>query len=134
MLIAARDFFVRNLNKGTFLWKVLEFLQGMFFVKNYLFYYKWNFINSSTTTREINIEFISYCNLRCAFCSLDHEKPKIRITPELLDKFLKNLTDDKRFKKVEVIHLHNAGETLLHPEIGELLAIIKKYKDLNKKK
>ena len=117
MLIAARDFFVRNLNKGTFLWKVLEFLQGMFYVKNYLFYYKWNFIRSSTTTREINIEFISYCNLRCSFCSLDHEKPKVRITPELLDKFLKNLTDDKRFKKVEVIHLHNAGETLLHPEI-----------------
>lgn len=134
MLIAARDFFVRNLNKGTFLWKVLEFLQGMFFVKNYLFYYKWNFIRSSTTTREINIEFISYCNLRCAFCSLDHEKPKIRITPELLDKFLKNLTEDKRFKKVEVIHLHNAGETLLHPEIGELLGIIKKYKNLNYKK
>ncbi|MBE7441413.1 MAG: radical SAM protein [Flavobacteriales bacterium] len=134
MLIAARDFFVRNLNKGTFLWKVLEFLQGMFYVKNYLFYYKWNFIRSSTTTREINIEFISYCNLRCSFCSLDHEKPKVRITPELLDKFLKNLTDDKRFKKVEVIHLHNAGETLLHPEIGTLLEIIKKYKDLNHKK
>lgn len=133
MLIVVRDFFVRNLNKGTFLWKVLEFLQGLFFVKNYLFYYKWNFIKSATTTREINIEFTSYCNLRCAFCSLDHEKPKVRISPQLLDSFLNNLTSDKRFRKVEVIHLHNAGETLLHPEIGELLEIIKKYKDLNHK-
>lgn len=133
MLIAARDFFVRNLNKGTFLWKVLEFIQGMFFVKNYLFYYKWKLITSTTTTREINIEFISYCNLRCAFCSLDHEKPKVRMSPELLDKFLTDLTTDRRFSKVEVIHLHNAGETLLHPEVGMLLGIIKKHKDNTQK-
>lgn len=132
MLIGLRDFFVRKLKKGTFLWKVLEFLQGMFFVKNYLFYYKWKLIKAQTTIREINIEFTSYCNLRCAFCSLDHEKPKIRISPTLLDTFFSNLTSDKRFGKVEVIHLHNGGETLLHPEIAELLAIIKKYKDLVK--
>ncbi len=129
MLIRLRDFFVRNLKKGTFLWKILEFLQGMFYVKNYLFYYKWNLVKSSTTTREINIEFSSYCNLRCSFCSLDHEKPKVRIEPELLDKFFDNLISDQRFRKVEVIHLHNGGETLLHPEIGKLLEIIKKYKN-----
>jgi radical SAM protein with 4Fe4S-binding SPASM domain len=99
-----------------------------------LFYYKWNFIKSATTTREINIEFISYCNLRCSFCSLDHDKPKVKITSELLSKFLNDITSDKRFRKVEVIHLHNAGETLLHPEIGELLGIIKKYKDIVTKK
>lgn len=130
MLIQVRDFFVRKLKKGTFLWKVLEFLQGMFFVKNYLFYYKWKLIKSHTTIREINIEFTSYCNLRCTFCSLDHEKPKIRISPTLLEKFFTNLVSDKRFRKVEVIHLHNGGETLLHPEIAELLGIIKKHKDL----
>lgn len=132
MLIEVRDFFVRKLKKGTFLWKTLEFLQGMLFVKNYLFYYRWNIIKSSSTIREINIEFTSYCNLRCSFCSLDHEKPKVRISPELLEKYFSNLTSDKRFGKVEVIHLHNGGETLLHPEIAELLAIIKKYKDLAK--
>lgn len=131
MLIEVRDFFVRNLKKGTFLWKVLEVAQGLFFVKNYLFYYKWNFIKSSTTIREINIEFISYCNLRCSFCSLDHDKPKIRITPALLENFFSNLVKDKRFRKVEVIHLHNGGETLLHPEIGALLGIIKAYKDIS---
>ena len=134
MLITTRDFFVRNLKKGTFLWKVLEFLQGMLYVKNFLFYYKWNLFKNSSTIREVNIEFVSYCNLRCSFCSLDHEKPKERITPETLEKFLKNLVLDYHFKKVEVIHLHNGGETLLHPKTGELLYLIKKYKDLARSK
>lgn len=134
MLIATRDFFVRHLKKGTFLWKLLEFLQGILFVKNYLFYYKWNLIKNSTTTKEVNIEFVSYCNLRCSFCSLDHEKPKTRMTPAILENLMNNLVNDNRFKKVEVIHLHSGGETLLHPQLGELLAIIKKYKDLAKNK
>lgn len=134
MLIATRDFFVRNLNKGTFLWKVLEFVQGLFYAKNYLFYYQWNLLKNSTSTREVNIEFASFCNLRCAFCSLDHLKPKVKIEPEVLDKFLNDLTSDKRFRKVEVIHLHSGGETLLHNQVGELLNIIKKYKDSAKAK
>lgn len=134
MLIATRDYFVRHLKKGTFLWKLLEFMQGMLFVKNYLFYYKWNIIKNSTTTKEVNIEFVSYCNLRCSFCSLDHEKPKTRMTPAILENLMNNLVNDGRFRKVEVIHLHSGGETLLHPQIGELLAIIKKYKDLAKYK
>lgn len=133
MLIVVRDFLVRHLKKGTFLWKALEFLQGMFFVKNYLFHYRWN-ISKTATTKEVNIEFVSYCNLRCAFCSLNHEKPKVRMTLEILENFLKNLTTDKRFRKVEIIHLHNGGETLLHPQSGELLQVIKKYKDLAKQK
>jgi radical SAM protein with 4Fe4S-binding SPASM domain len=130
MLIGLRDFFVRNLKKGTFLWKVLEFFQGLFYVKNYLFYYKWKLIRKGSSIREVNIEFTSFCNLRCSFCSLDHEKPKVKMTPELLEKFFDNLVNDGRFKKVEVIHLHNGGETLLNPQIQELLGVIKKYKDI----
>lgn len=133
MLIATRDFFVRNLKKGTFLWKTLEFFQGILYAKNYLFYYKWKLYKSSTT-REVNIEFVSYCNLRCSFCSLDHIKPKERITSEILKKFLDNLVNDIRFRKVEVMHLHNGGETLLHPNTEELFNIIKQYKELAKKK
>ena len=134
MLIATRDYLVQHLKKGTFLWKVLEFVQGLLYAKNYLFYYKWTFLKKSSSIREINIEFASFCNLRCSFCSLDHLKPKVKIESEVLDKFLNNLTSDIRFRKVEVIHLHSGGETLLHNKIGELLAIIKKYKDINKSK
>lgn len=130
MIIGLRDFFVRNLKKGTFLWKVLEFFQGLFYVKDYLFYYKWKLIKKGSSIREVNIEFTSFCNLRCSFCSLDHEKPKVKMTPELLDKFFDNLVNDGRFNKVEVIHLHNGGETLLNPQIKELLGVIKKYKDI----
>lgn len=134
MIIEIREYLVQHLKKGTFLWKTLEFLQGMLYVKNYLFYYKWHWIKNSSSTRELNIEFSSFCNLRCAFCSLDHKKPKVNIEPELLDKFFHDLTADRRFRKVEVIHLHNGGETLLHNKIGELLGIIKKYKDIYKSK
>jgi len=130
MLIAVRDYFVKNLNKGTFLWKVLEFFQGMFYAKNYLFYYRWKLIKNNTTLREVNIEFTSFCNLRCSFCSLDHEKAKVKMSPELLEVFFHSMVNDSRFKKVEVIHLHNGGETLLNPQIKELLAVIKKYKDI----
>lgn len=51
------------------------------------------------------------------------------MSPELLDKFFDGLVNDGRFNKVEVIHLHNGGETLLNPHIKELLGVIKKYKD-----
>lgn len=130
MIITVRDYLVKHLNKGTFLWKVLEFVQGVFYAKNYLFYYNWNWIKSSTTLREVNIEFTSYCNLRCSFCSLDHEKPKVRMSPELLETFFNSMINDSRFNKVEVIHLHNGGETLLNPNIKELLAVISKYKKM----
>ncbi|MCT4666200.1 MAG: radical SAM protein [Flavobacteriales bacterium] len=116
------------------MWKILETIQGLLYAKNYLFYYKWGWIKNSTTTKEINIEFSSACNLRCAFCSLDHLKPKILLKPEVLEKFMKNLIEDHRFRGVEYIHLHNGGETLLHNQIGEMLGVLNKYKRLAKEK
>ena len=134
MLRALRQYFVNNLSRKSFLWKVLEFFQGLLYIKNYLFYYKWNLHKDKSSTREINIEFVSYCNLRCSFCSLDHDKPKVRMTEELLEKFLKNFVEDKRFHHIDVIHLHNAGETLLHPKVEALLELFGKYKAIAQSK
>ncbi|MBX7152600.1 SPASM domain-containing protein [bacterium] len=61
-------------------------------------------------------------------CSLDHDKPKQRMSPEILGKILDNLLTDRRFESIEVINLHNAGEALLHPEIIKMLQIISNYR------
>ncbi|MBL4668306.1 MAG: radical SAM protein [Flavobacteriales bacterium] len=82
--------------------------------------------------KEVNIEFSSQCNLRCQFCSLDHLKPKHLITPEIMEKFLVGFINDKRYKSIKRINLYNGGEVLLHPKRLEMLAVLKKYKDLAK--
>ena len=40
------------------------------------------------TLEWLNLEFASICNLRCKWCSLDHDKPKQFMSRELLAKVL----------------------------------------------
>lgn len=110
-------------------WKVVEFLQGLQYSFNYWWYYKTGFLSTnSTSIREINIEFSNQCNLRCKFCALDHDKPAVYMQENLLRQFFENLLSDKRFSKVETLQLYNAGETLLHPKVVDLLKVVKEYK------
>ena len=115
-----------------FIWKVLEFFQGLLYVYQYVYYYKLPGHRNRFSVKEFNIEFASQCNLRCAFCSLDHLKPKQTITTEILDTFFETLRTDKRFRSINIVRLHNGGEALLHPKRLEMLAVIKKHKDLAK--
>lgn len=78
--------------------------------------------------RWINLEFASACNLRCKWCSLDHTKPKLTMSPELLERVLAELSTDRAFQ-LDRIELHNGGETLMHPELPEMLAVLRKYRD-----
>lgn len=122
-----KNYFVQKISKSTFAWRVIEVLQGVSFSTNYLMFYKWHLLKK-TSINEINIEFVSYCNLRCKLCSLDHEKPKVRMSAQTLKHFFEDLLSDKRFRSVQTIHLYNAGEVLLHPKLEEMLSIIKHYK------
>jgi radical SAM protein with 4Fe4S-binding SPASM domain len=128
-----KNFFVQRIGKSTFVWRIVEFMQGISFSLDYWLYYKWQLAKRSSIT-EINIEFVSYCNLRCTLCSLDHDKPKIRMSAETLKHFFEDFLTDKHFRSVKTIHLYNAGEVLLHPKIEEMLAIIKHYKELSKER
>ena len=74
----------------------------------------------------VNIEIYSACNLRCKFCSLDHSKAAEIMSLELLELILDKLTQIP--EKIERIELHNGGETLLHPKLGDVLTLIGKYK------
>ena len=123
-----KNYFVQRIGKSTIIWRMIEFSQGISYILNYFLFYKFPLLKKKTSITEINIEFVSYCNLRCKLCSLDHTKTKIRISPAILKHFFENLLSDKRFRSVKTIHLYNAGEVLLHPKLKEMLDIIKHYK------
>lgn len=125
-----KNFFVQKIGKSTFVWRIVEFLQGLSFTLNYWIHYKLP-LSTKTSITEINIEFVSYCNLRCILCSLDHDKTKVRMSSTILKHFFEDFLNDKRFRSVKTIHLYNAGEVLLHPKLEEMLIIIKQYKNLS---
>ena len=129
-----KNFVVQRIGRDTFLKPVIKFMQGASFVLDYLLFYKFKLIKNKSSITEINIEFVSYCNLRCKLCSLDHEKTKIRMSEDILKRFFENFLSDPRFRSVKTIHLYNAGEVLLHPKLMEMLDIIKQFKEQAKAK
>ena len=70
-----------------------------------------------------NIEFASRCNLRCKWCSLDFDKPAVTMDESLLEKTLDELFSTPGFVVGEIA-LHNGGETLMHPRLPAMLAVI----------
>jgi len=130
MYISIRDFLVRNLKKYPRVWYFLEVLQGLTFRIGYLYYYKTGAGGKKSSIREINLQFSNTCNLNCEFCTLKSGGHSEFMSEETLEKFLKNLLEDRRFETVDVLNLYNGGETLLHPGFAKMLGLIRKYKDL----
>lgn len=95
--------------------------QRLFNELNFLF-------NPIAKIKWLNIEFDSSCNLRCPMCSLDHGKPREMMTRGLLHKITEEIVKSPFWLRIERIDLHNAGETLLHPEIIDLLMILAEAK------
>lgn len=79
-------------------------------------------LNPHNETIDLNVEFVTYCNLRCRWCALDHNKKKEIMHPELFKKTLTRAVNSKL--KVRRIDLHNAGETLLHPDFNNMMHIL----------
>ncbi len=130
MYIQIRTFLKRYFYQRPLLWMVLELFQGLLFVADYFYYYRLRGHQRRFSIREINIEFSNKCNLRCKFCSLDHSKEARYMTSDTLKLFLDGFLIHNQMRKVEVINLHNGGETLLHPRWEEMLQVIKEAKDL----
>ncbi len=130
MYIKLKLFFKRLFYQKPIIWPILEFLQGIKYAVNYNYYYGILKGEKGLSVREVNIEFASQCNLRCKFCSLDHNKPKNLISNEILEKFLKGFVTSKRYSGIKRINLYNGGEVLLHPQRMDMLRLIRKYKDM----
>lgn len=133
MSVKFKLFLKRLFYQKPIIWPILETIQGVVYSLNYFYYYKLLKGDKGMSIKEVNIEFSSQCNLRCQFCSLDHDKPKHIITAEILEKFLIGFINDARYQSIKRINLYNGGEVLLHPNRIEMLTLIKKYKDLAKK-
>lgn len=84
-------------------------------------------MNTSDTMEWMNIELCSSCNLRCKWCSLDHTKPQQLMSAETLERILSDLVGPEGFQ-LDRIELHSGGETLLHPRLAEMLAVVARYK------
>lgn len=97
-----------------------------------LFQYRYlrfqRFGNPLNNFHELYIEPVSYCNLRCRFCALDHSKPKHRFDLVVFEELLNELLTDRRLTALQWIHLHNGGESTLHPQLDEILYLIDEAK------
>jgi sulfatase maturation enzyme AslB (radical SAM superfamily) len=108
-------------------WKLAKQGQSWQYELQYARFYG-AFSSDVASVTEINLEFCNACNLRCAFCALDHLKPKRYMSIEVLDRVLDSLLFDHRFRRVRTLNLYNGGETLLHPRRLELFTHLQAYK------
>jgi pyruvate-formate lyase-activating enzyme len=73
---------------------------------------------------EINVEVTGHCNHRCVFCpQTTMARAKGHMAPELFERIVKQAAG-----WAELALLHLGGEPLLHPQIGELLAIARAHR------
>lgn len=75
----------------------------------------------------LNVEFTSFCNIRCRMCSLDHSAPQGFMGKNTLEKILEEIVSSK-FIKVSNLALWYGGETLLHPHLEDMLKMISLFK------
>lgn len=84
-------------------------------------------ISPVSTLKSIHIQFTNTCNLNCKYCSFVNPKERQTISKELLNKFLKEITEDKRFN-IKELNLWSAGEALTHKNFIGVLELINSYK------
>ncbi len=70
----------------------------------------------------IAIELTNRCNYRCSFCP-----PFTRESGFMSEELLKHILDTTVFSN-DIVQLHFHGESLLHPKLGKMIALCKKYK------
>ncbi len=75
----------------------------------------------------LNIEFTSLCNIKCRMCSLDQNAPQGFMEKKTLEKILDEIVSSKLLT-VSNIALWYGGETLLHPDFENFLAMIGSFK------
>lgn len=123
--VQLRDALNRTFGKASALRPVFEFAQGVDFGARY---FRHHVLPAPryASTREVFVEWVNYCNLRCNFCALDHALTKQRMALSVWQAVLQELTSDV-FAGVHALHLHNGGETLLHPNAPEFLSLLDEH-------
>ncbi|MGW8324097.1 MAG: radical SAM protein [Desulfobacterales bacterium] len=72
--------------------------------------------------KKVGIDIVHGCQLRCIGCPNSTLKPKIQYCdPADLEKMLNNID-----AKVEIFRFYNFGESMLHPQLDEMVRIVGK--------
>ena len=72
--------------------------------------------------KKLGIDIVHGCQLRCIGCPNSIIKPKIEFCDlSVFEKMLNNIN-----VKVDTLRLYNFGEPMLHPQLDEIVKIIKK--------
>lgn len=70
---------------------------------------------------KVHFELVYGCQLQCIGCPISTLQPKIkRVSPETFEQCMRNVDVDY----IRYLRLFNYGETLLHPNLSEILEII----------
>jgi hypothetical protein len=77
--------------------------------------------------RDLNFDLCSICNLRCIYCSLDHERRASFMELDLFERVLDEISDRRRFR-VTRLQLHHGGDALIHPRFPEFLEALARRK------
>jgi radical SAM protein with 4Fe4S-binding SPASM domain len=106
--------------------KLIKIAAPINYLNKHLLRY-WNFVSGSTVISKLptsyKIEPISVCNLRCPICvDIKKNLSKVKMS---LDTFKKILAQIPVGSKIDLFGL---GESLLHPNIKEMLLLAKKKK------
>ena len=112
----------RNAPSDSVIWPVMRSASSVLFYYRYLRYQK--FGNPLRNFKELYIEPVGYCNLRCRWCALDHLKPKKRLDVYVFQNIVNEILRDQRLRSIQWIHLHNGGESTLHPQLEDMLKMV----------
>jgi len=82
---------------------------------------------SRAWVRDVNFDIAARCNLRCRYCSLDHDAATASMPLELFTRVLDEISDRRRFR-VTRIQLHHGADPLLHPQLADVLGALAERK------
>lgn len=78
----------------------------------------------------IAVDIVGFCNAKCKYCPAGNDltnKGKF-IGLELFENIIKKLIEYRMYSEKTNFHIYCLGEPCLHPEINEILRLLKKYK------
>lgn len=96
---------------------------------------KYNWIKKQILKAKISLDFpiylhiepTSFCNLRCSFCP-SSRRQNLKNGYIQLDLYRKIIDECSEYKKLLLLLLHKDGESLLHPNLSEMIRYAKEKK------
>lgn len=96
-------------------------------LKPWLLYLRYQLGKKRANLDWLNIELSSACNLNCRFCPRTGSRKDGFLSIIILKKILDEIKSNQRLK-IKCLDFHFGGESLLHPQLKEILNCLYQYK------